>query len=477
MLRVVLVQPPDTGAVRTLHPHLGEGTEGIGFKPPLGILSMAATLTDRSIHRVSVIDALAERLSLDDLVERVARAGPDVVGVSAWTDFWYPAYGLGQRIKARLPDAHLVVGGPHVGVFPQETLDAPFVDSIVAGDGEVPLLILCNMLSHGIRDNRFPGLHLKEFGVKSGGDAISVDPDPGALPFPDRTLLSAGLYGSVLARGEGGFATMITSRGCPHRCTFCRLRTQPLAQRSAESVVAEFQALRDSGVREIEIYDDTFTWSSRRFRNICESLIAEEIGRDLRWSVRDRVDSTAPGKFELMHRAGCWRVHFGIESGVQRVVDKMSKHITLEQARQAVYKAKEAGMTVVTHFMFGNEDETIKDMEETVTFALSLDSDYAEFSVTVPYPGTELYDNALASGAVSTDHWREFARRPVPAYLPKILETHASLADVRDIQKKAIRSFYFRPSYLVRRVARLGSAGEFTRQARLGLRLLGGFFG
>ncbi len=472
-IRVLLIQPPATGGVRSLLSHVDDdGGEGIGYKPPLGLLYVASTLAAWSDHQVKVTDAQAEQRDFGDLV-RIARAWrPDVIGISAWTDFWYPAYRTGELLKQACPDAHLCLGGPHLGIYPRETLEVPFVDSVVVGDGEIPFLYLCNMISHGLADNSLPGLHVKAAGgVKTGHDLFYIQGDLDELPIPDRTLLDIRNYGSVLGNDDYT-TTMITSRGCPHRCTFCKLNFQKNVARTAESVVEEFRRIAALGIREVEVYDDTFSWSRSRLVAICEGLIAADLG--ITWAIRDRVSSQAADDetMALLHRAGCRRVHFGIESGVQAVIDRMKKRITLDQARNAVACARRARMTVLAYFMFGNLDETVDDMRATIDFALTLNADFAQFSITIPYAGTEMYDEALAKGLIEEDYWRAYARNPAPDFVPpKLIEEHADLATLLALRDEAVRRFYFRPRYILRSIGKLKSPGEFIRKARMGMQL------
>lgn len=469
-IRVLLIQPPMTGGVRSLLAHVDtKGLKAMGFKPPLGLLYVATMVARRSHHQVMVMDAIAEELETTDIVARARQFAPDVIGISAWTDFWYPAWAIGKALKKALPGSHLCYGGPHLGIYPKETLAQPFVDSVVVGDGELPFLYLCNMVSNGVRDNSFPGLHLKEFGVKEGHDTFYVAPDLDQLPHPDRTLLPLDLYGSVLGK-SGRTTTMITSRGCPHRCTFCKLNFQKTLARSAADVVEEFRAVKSLGVTEVEIYDDTFTWSIKRLREICEALIDADLG--ITWAIRDRVSSPVDDELmALMAKAGCRRVHYGIESGAQVVIDRMKKRITLDQARAAVDRARRAGLTVLTYFMFGNQDEGAEDVEATICFAADLDADFAMFSITIPYAGTEMYTDALAAGLIDEDYWAAYARQPVPNLVPRVLEKPLGIRRLTELRNRAVRRFYFRPRYLWRELRRLTSLPEFLRKGRMGLQL------
>jgi len=469
-LRVLLIQPPETGGVMTLLPHFSKGMKNVGYKPPLGVLHIASMVKERSPHTVKVIDAIARQLSFEALLAEVVAFAPDVVGISAWTDFWWPAHRAGELIKAALPNAHLCYGGPHIGIYPHETLSVPFVDSVIVGDGEAPFLYLCNMIANGVEDNSFPGLHFKAGGVKAAPETLFIQQDLDALPIPDRALLPIRDYGSVLSKGDF-VTTMVTSRGCPHRCTFCKLNFQKTIACSAERIVEEFRRIKALGIREVEIYDDTFTWGKARLREICEGLIAD--GNDVIWAVRDRVNSADGEMFDLMYRAGCRRIHFGVESGVQEVIDRIKKKITLDQAREAVKLAKRAGFTVLTYFMFGNLDETADDMERTVKFALELNADYCEFSITIPYAGTEMYTEALASGAIARDYWRDYALAPWPDMdQAPIINSYADVDELRSFLNDAMRRFYFRPRYILRELRGLASLSELMRKAQMGHRLV-----
>ena len=464
-IKVVLVQAPETGGVQTLLPHFEEGMKHVGYKPPLGLLFLASTLTADTSHDVKIVDCIAQSLDLDAAVAEIMAGEPDVVGISAWTDFWWPAYRLGEMLKAAKPSLHLCYGGPHVGVYPKETLGIPFVDSVVVGDGEIPFKLLCNTVANGADAHPFPGLHIKKSGLPSEPLSQYIQSDLDALPLIDRTLLPVENYGSVLGKGALS-TTMITSRGCPYKCSFCKLNFQKTLARSPANVIAEFEAIAALGIDEVEIYDDTFTWGRDRLKDICNGLIKNK--NTVTWAVRDRVSAASPEAYAMMYEAGCRRIHLGVESGVQHVLDGMRKRIKPDQARQAVKWAKEAGLEVLTYFLIGNMDETVEDMKATVDFALELGSDYAEFSITIPYPGTELYRQALSNGLISNDYWLEYARAPHPEFvLPQVIEGHAKLAEMQSILKAAYRRFYYRPSYIWRELMRIQNINELLRKMQM----------
>lgn len=473
-ITVLLLQPPNIGGIRSLLSHMGESGDSIGFKPPLGLLYIATYLRKGTGHDVHILDAQARRMDFDACLRHVMDLQPDVVGISVWTDWWYSAHHLGLLIKQHCPSVHLCYGGPHVSIFPDETLASTPADSIIVGDGEVPFAFLCSMISNGTIHHEFPGLHFKGHELKRGDRLFFLQKDLDALPIPDRTLLPIGDYTSVLSP-SGLVTTMVTSRGCPHRCTYCKLFFQKTISRSAENVIEEFRQIKKLGIDEVEIYDDTFTISKERVREICNGMIGE--GLQIQWAIRDRVNAADAAILDLMKKAGCSRIHYGIESGVDRILKRMKKNITTDQARRAVALAKAEQFTILTYFMIGNLDETVDDIRKTIDFALELDADYAEFSITIPYPGTELYLESLARGIISRDYWRPFALHPTPDFdIPQLIENWVRVDQLLELRDEAIKRYYFRPAYLYKEIRKVASWGEFQRKARMGVRLLRSLF-
>ena len=473
-LRAMLIQPPNIGGIKSLLSHMGEQGQSIGFKPPLGLLSIATLIKERTPHQILLLDAWAQKFDFDQCLKKVAAYQPDVVGISAWTDWWYAAYRLGTLIKESMPAVHLCYGGPHVAIYPEETLSFGHVDSIIAGDGEEPFSRLCDMIANGVINNDIPGLHFKQYGVKDGQGRFFFQKDADSLPIPDRTFLPLEHYTSVLSPADF-ITTMVTSRGCPHKCIYCKLSFQKPLLRSAASVVEEFRRIYDLGIREVEVYDDTFTLSKRRVLDICQGLIEQKI--KLSWAVRDRVNMADRELLEQMKEAGCTRIHYGIESGVDRILSLMQKDTTTAQARNAIRLAKEMNFTVLAYFMLGNKGETRDDINRTIDFAFELEADYAGFSIAVPYPGTQMYSEALSNGIIKYDYWREFAKRPEANFcIPGVFEGNLVLSDLIKLRNKAIRRYYMRPKYILREITKVRSRSEFKRKATMGLMLFTSFF-
>lgn len=468
-LRIVLVQPPKEGGVQSLFTF--HKNEGIGAKPPLGILSLATYLRSAGFSATACLDAQADGLSPEATVERIAAYRPDVVGVSVWTDFWFPAWSTMQGVRRAIPECTIIAGGPHCLIYPRETLETSGADYVVAGDGEDTLLALAQCLASGAPAGDLPGLWRQQ-GLQSvaPAEAVATIADLDHLPLPDRTLLPRERYTSVLGRGAFE-TTLISSRGCPHRCVFCKMHAQRVAVRSAGRVVDEFEQIAALGITELQVYDDTFTWSRRRVMDICHGII--EKGIRLRWAIRDRVDRADSEVFAWLRRAGCERIHFGVESGSPRILEASGKRITLDQAERALRLAHEAGFTTLAYYMFGFPGETRADARQTMVAARRLNSDYAVFAVLIPYPGTELYERALADGTIPTDFWAQYARQPQPDFrVPHLCEQHLSRETLIALKDQALRAYYLRPRRLWRELRGLRSWREVRCKAGMAMNIV-----
>ncbi|CAA7612146.1 B12-binding domain-containing radical SAM protein [Magnetospirillum sp. UT-4] len=464
--KVLLVQPSDRHSVQSLFTFHKGG--GLGHKPPQGILNLATYLIHRGIRNVECLDAQLDDLDPEATADAIARQAPRLVGITAWTDFWYSAWKTAQEVRRRLPQAVIVLGGPHCSVYPEESLRFSCADFLVSGDGEETLHHLVSRLAQGLPAGDLPGLWRKEDGqILPPTVRIATLSDITAMPVVDRTLLPFRRYTSVLSAEEFE-TTMITSRGCPYKCVFCKMDVQKVYARSAEQVVEEFRQIAELGITDVQVYDDTFTWGKQRVIDICNGLIENRI--NVRWAIRDRANRADPETYALMRRAGCYRIHFGIESGSPAVLKNSGKFLTLEQAEHALKLAKSCGFHTMAYYMFGFLDETYEDAMKTIDLALKLDADYGVFAVLIPYPGTAIYDQALERGIIATDHWRDFTRNPVPDYaIPQVIENILDRRTLLALKNKALRRYYFRPRRILHELRTLTSARELSRKAQMAL--------
>jgi len=493
-MKVVLVNPPAEQTLVGNNPEFLD--EERGHNPPLGLLYIAAVLEQGSDHEVAVVDAQAEELAYDALTQRIAAEEPDVVGVTTMTFTLLDAMHTVQVARQAAPRARIVLGGPHVHLFPRETVALPGVDFAVRGEGEYSMLALCDRLDQPDRWGEVPGLTWKrghsafptgEGSSLPGGRAqekqnvpfseIRENPvaplidDLDALPHPARHLTDVSRYSSVLARRQP-VTTMFTSRGCPYRCAFCDRPHlgKKFRARSAGSVVDEIQACVEMGIHEFLLYDDTFTVKRQRVLDVCAEI--QRRGLDVGWDIRARVDTVDAEVLAALRAAGCERIHYGVEAGSDHFMKVIRKGITVEQARTAFRLTKKAGISTLAYFMIGIPGETEDDIYGTFRLARQLDPDFTHITILCPFPGTEIYRNALAEGVYGTDHWLEFARNPQPGFQPLYWTQQLSAEQLESLLVKAYKSFYTRPGYILKQLAKVRSWHELRAKLKAGLRVL-----
>jgi anaerobic magnesium-protoporphyrin IX monomethyl ester cyclase len=469
-MKVLLINPPRENEIIGNNPSIIE--EERGHNPPLGILYLAGYLVKHTSHEVEILDAQVENVSYGDLRDRVLAARPDVVGITTMTLTLIDVLKTVTTVKETLPETRIVLGGPHVHLFPDETIRLPGVDYLVLGEGEEVLPELLDRLDDRDALRGIPGLvfHDGEEIVNTGVRPCIEDLD--ALPFPARHLTPYEKYGSLLAAGEV-VTTTFTSRGCPFRCTFCdrphlgkRFRA-----RSAMNVVDEIQECVEMGIRDFLIYDDTFTIKKDRTIDICDEIVRR--GLKIHFDIRARVDTTDDVLLGRLKAAGCRGIHYGIEAGTAHILKILNKGITLERAREAFSLTRKHKIPILAYFMIGNPGETLEDIRTTFKVMRQLSPDFVHITVLTPFPGTQIYRDGLERGIIARDVWREFAADPDPSFEPPHWGENFTRPELHELLAQGYKGFYMRPSYVIRRVTQVRSWAEFKRKAKAGLAVFG----
>ncbi len=469
-MQVLLINPPETHMITTNVPEFVDVETG--KYPPLGLLHVAAAILEHyQRHSVDILDCHAEDLDYEGIEKKVSSLKPDIIGIQATTFTLIDVAELARICKRVHPRVPMAVGGPHTWLYPEETLEIEAVDYVLLGEGEQNFPLFLDALEDNTDLSDIKGLVYKE------DEKIVRTPLPGlidnldALPLPPRELLPYKKYYSVLAR-RTPITTMMSSRGCPYRCLFCNRPHlgKKWRYRSPESIVAELEACVKLGIHEIFFYDDTFNISGERVLDLCDLIRQRNL--DISWDVRARIDRMTPELIHAMARAGCARIHYGVEAGTPEMVEVLRKDVDLDEAKDIFAATRRAGITTLAYFMIGNPGETMEHIERTIEYALELKSDFVHFSVTTPFPGTDLYQMALDRGIIKNDIWREFARDPRPDFSPPLWEEHLSREQLVEILTTAYKKYYLRPGYIANQLKQVRSFSEFTRKARAGLNML-----
>jgi radical SAM superfamily enzyme YgiQ (UPF0313 family) len=378
----------------------------MGF-PPIGIMSISSVLK-RAGHEVVMFDQANPETPDDFIVKELLRQKPDLVGLSFLSTTSYPyAKILARRIRAADSNVKIAFGGVFASLNPQlAKMQVPEVDFVCRGDGEQLILDLLE----GLGDpSGVTGVTWQE---KSGklrhNPNRALDRNLDQWPFPDREGLPMDFVESMpldvpAVLSLDRFTTMQTSRGCPWPCVFCDIpifNEGKWRSRSAEHVVEEFKHLQKEGYGAVFFVDDHFLLQPKRIEAICRGINENAI--TIEWGCEGRVDSTCMDLFPAMARAHCRTLMFGIESGSQKILDRLKKEQTLREIETAVLNAKKAGIKIVHgFFVVGIPDETEEDLRATFRFASKIRIDSFGFNRLCVYRGTPLWQEYVTRGLVN----------------------------------------------------------------------------
>ncbi len=466
--KILFINPLQELPIQANQPEVFD--QEIDYLPPLGILYLAGYLEKFSNHQVKVIDCGVEQINYQQLAEKIKDYQPDLVGLTALSFTLLDVFTILKIVKEINPAIKTFLGGPHPNIFPNETITFPFVDFIVLGEGEESTKELIDNLEQPEKLRQIKGIVYKNNNqiINTGKREFIQNLDK--LSFPARHLTPYKKYFSIIAKNSP-VTTMFSSRGCPYKCLFCdRPHLGKIFRaRSAKNVVDEMELCKKMGINEILMYDDTFTIDRQRTIDICKEILKRDL--KIYWDIRARVNTVDEEVLSLLKKAGCQRIHYGIEAGTQKILNVLRKGITLKIVEEAVKLTKRAGIQILAYFMIGNPTETKEDIEQTIKLAKKINPDYINVSITTPFPATDLYYLGLKTGVIKKDYWQDFAENPQESFVPPLWTENFTREELIDILKKFYKSFYKRPGYIIKKLLEIRSAKEFLRKAGAGLKI------
>src|SRR3990167_2531825 len=340
-MKILLINPPYTNF---------EGMrKSAGNTMPLNLAYLAAYLKSKIACDIKIMDSEAESMGYKEVEEEIKEYSPDLVGITTLTPPMKHVIKITQITKKINPKCKVALGGVHPTAFPEMTLKETGADFAIIGEGEITLYEI-------------------------------VSDEPMATPI-------------------------LTSRGCAFKCVHCisnLLWSRRVRFRSSDNVVKEIEEIVNKyNIREFNILDDTFTLKKDRLMEICRKIIEKNL--KIFWICFSRVNTIDEEMADIMYKAGCRKISFGLESGSQKILDLMNKNATVEMGKRAVKAIRKHKIEAHASFMFGNIGETKETIRETIDFAKSLDIDNATFFITSPLPGTHLYEVAKEKGYINAN--------------------------------------------------------------------------
>lgn len=418
---------------------------------PFSIIFLGSFLDKHGIE-VKLFDEQIELLDERTLQNVINDFKPGIIGFTCTTASIHRAHKIAADIKEISSEIKVVMGNIHPTVLPDETLADKNVDLVVRREGEITFLEYIQALDQSGSYEKIDGLS-----YRTNGHAIHN---------PDRDYIKDLDYfpkvnWDLLLETQGNYSIewVLSSRGCPYHCIFCSARSVSgyhYRMNSPERVLEEVDTVvKKYGKKFISFADDNFVVNKKRTRKICEMLIERGYNKHVKWLCQTRVDGVNEEILDLMRRAGCEYISFGIETGTQRMLDLIRKQVKIERIEQAVELAHKTGIKTRGSFMLGLPTETYEDSLATINFALKLPLTAAKFNMAVPYPGTELLEIAKQEGLQVTDDWSKIntaagLSNTQAFYIPQ----GRSMAELAELQKKAHIKFYMRPKQIWRTLRR-----------------------
>lgn len=429
-----------------------------GLFPPLSMAWVAA-IVEKAGHEAIIVDARTMNLSMDETLKVLEDFKPDVIGFMMTTYMFHDTMAWIRFLKERLK-VLVMVGGYNLRIYPRETLSHHEIDFGVVEHAYYTVPRLLEELESGRNDFiNVPGLVFKKDGeiiITRHEQKIEFD----KFPNPARHLLPNELYAEFPTERRN-FTVMVTSLGCPYGCSFCEAGRTPYNPRSPETVVSEMEeCYHRYGIREIDIFDYEFTGIRERALKICRLLQEKKL--DLIWACRSRIDTVDKELLEEMKRAGCRRIYFGLESGVQDILDKVSKGISLAQIQETIKICRDLGIRTLGFFLIGAPGETKDSVKRTVDFAKELDLDYAQFSKCLAKPLTPLWKEMVV--ADGKDYWQNWVLgKEEDRELPRPW-TELTNGEIGSLTRLAYISYYARPRLVWKHLVKIASFSEFKRK-------------
>jgi len=465
-MKVLLISPPQIKVLSANLPNIFE--EELEYYPPLSLMYLAAYLKKYSHHSVEILDAPILGMTYEELKEEIKAKLPDVVGITTTVETLPSVMETAKIVKEINNSIYVTLEGPYTYIFPEHTINSPYVDSLILGEGEITFTELVNSLEDDPQNlNQIKGIIYKDKDKKivtTPQQEIIFQLD--YLPYPVREMIPYKKY----IKDSVVVTTILSSRGCPYECLHCY--RPPLSKnfrsRSTSNVVDEIEECIKLGIQKFIFVDEVFTLNRKRVFDLCDEIIKRNL--KIKFRIKTRVNNIDYSLLLKLKEAGCHWIHYEVTSGTQKMLDFLKKEITLEEIRYALKVTNDVRITTSIDVMLGLPDETREDILKTTKFVKKINPDFAYFSIYNPYPGTELYKIWLSKYGKKRDYWQEYALDPKAEFKIPIMNQNS--LELPELLKLAYKSFYFSPRFFMKQLLVAPSFDVLKKRLRISLKVL-----
>ncbi|MBF0301085.1 MAG: B12-binding domain-containing radical SAM protein [Oligoflexia bacterium] len=376
----------------------------------------------------------------------------------------------------------ILVGGYEAKFYPTEIIGHSCFDFLCSGEA-FPFLSIFFREFFGNRNyNLVPDLYFRDNGnitYTFKGPFIPFY----EWPIPDRSIFNNNIYYSFVSQKKN-FTVALSSFGCPYSCVYCCMSKTKYQYRKPDQVIEEIRiCIEDYNINEIDFFDPLMFHDKRRVEGICEGIKKQNL--NFIWSARVRTDSlvvkenknnfksTLPDvKFiEKLALSGCKRLFIGLESGSDLILENIKKNYHVKNTFKVLQCLKDYDIRPLGFFMIGNPGETKKTVKQTIRFAKKLPLDYAQFSMTIVKPHTELEQKHIINNS-SIDYWREYIRGNIEEKILPSPWTKLTREEIELLTKRAYLHFYLRPKLIIKTIKQIHSFTEFFRYIKVALKMV-----
>jgi radical SAM superfamily enzyme YgiQ (UPF0313 family) len=393
-----------------INPNTRDQGVQLSVYPPLGILYISSVLINEG-YEVRVLDADFDNLTHQNILDFILRFSPEIIGITMNTLQYRSVLSTAKNIKRCYPEIKIVVGGPHPSTVKGELLErSASFDYVVYGEGEKTFLELIRAIENDNSLKSVNGICYRNDDAVETNKPRELLKNLDEIPFPSWDLVyPISRYPGPYPVGARPTIQVMASRGCPFLCSFCSnpVWGRSVRMRSPESILSEVEFLQKNyGVKEIFFQDDTFNINRQWFETICQGIIEKKLNDKIIFKTPFRANKNLVDykMLKLAKTAGFWMIFYGVESGNQNILNGINKNLKLEEIERAFKLTKKADIRCLSAFMIGNLNETRETVKDTIKFAKKIDPDYYGFSIAMPYPGSEMYNQAKKSGLLKCDY-------------------------------------------------------------------------
>ncbi len=470
-LRVLLINPPTPGNEVWIREGRCEDVDRWDTSfPPLTLAYIANVLDEEA--ETLLLDCGVQKFDLETVLQKIDDFDPSLIIFTTATPTIQPDMEwFLPSVKKRFPDISMAATGIHVTALTSEVMEQyPVLDFIISSEPEITSLELVKALKQDSQYSNILGLAYQDNGKAKINSPRPFVEEIDSLGIPAWDKVDFSKY--IMPIKNRPFSLINFSRGCPYQCSFCTVHTyygSKLRTRSPKQIIQEIELLMSRGVRDFLFWTEFFTADEDHMNEFLDLIFEKKLHKKIQWVTNVRTDYAKVEHLKKMKKAGCWQIVFGLEFGTDEMLNKVNKGgwTSVEASKKAVHAAAKAGLAVAGHFIIGYPGEKISQAEKTITFAASLPLTFAHFYAATPFPGSDLYEEAVKNKLFDTNNWGS-----VTLEAASLNSDEFDTIKTKQLIDKAYKKFYSRPSVWYRIMNVPGSFNEYCALFSTGVKFL-----